>query len=209
MGSSRCRELSPFSGASVLTIAPFLFPAHQTGRAEFPHPAFRPTSSQGTRRRSSGQAFQTQQSAFSIDNVTGKAAGTAPCHLMSSHEEVAHPLIDVAIDTPVHPTIRSIREVTRPAEQRPVQRVAHFRPWIVIAENQKVANLRLEPLHTFLRWARAQIPLAVRPKVMGVKRVAEKVEAPGNSTLQGSQSPTAGLPSIAEEFFGVPVLRSW
>ena len=28
-------------------MAPFLLPAHQTGRADFPHPAFRPASLQG------------------------------------------------------------------------------------------------------------------------------------------------------------------
>ena len=32
-------------------IAPFPVPAHQTGRADFPHPAFRLVSSHGTRRR--------------------------------------------------------------------------------------------------------------------------------------------------------------
>src|SRR5262249_56886351 len=31
-------------------------------------------------------------------------------------------------------------EVVRPAEQRPVQRIAHFEPWIVIAGHQQIAN---------------------------------------------------------------------
>jgi len=31
-------------GLSLLAIAPFPIPAHQTGRADFPHPAFRPVS---------------------------------------------------------------------------------------------------------------------------------------------------------------------
>ncbi len=35
---------------AALGIAPFPFPAHQTGRADFPHPAFRLASSQDTRR---------------------------------------------------------------------------------------------------------------------------------------------------------------
>ena len=50
MGSSCCRRLSPDAGASILTIAPFSLPAHQTGRADLRHPAFRPASPQGTRR---------------------------------------------------------------------------------------------------------------------------------------------------------------
>jgi len=32
-------------GLSLLAIAPFPIPAHQTGRADFPHPAFRLDSS--------------------------------------------------------------------------------------------------------------------------------------------------------------------
>ena len=34
-------------GVEALPMAPFLLPAHQTGRADFPHPAFRPASLQG------------------------------------------------------------------------------------------------------------------------------------------------------------------
>ena len=37
-------------GLYRIGITPFPFPAHQTGRANFPHPAFRLASSRGTRR---------------------------------------------------------------------------------------------------------------------------------------------------------------
>jgi hypothetical protein len=37
-------------------MASFPFPAHQTGRADFPHPAFRPASSQGPRQKPSAPA---------------------------------------------------------------------------------------------------------------------------------------------------------
>ena len=49
-GSSCYRRLSPDAGASILAVAPFSLPAHQTGRADLPHPAFRLVSPQGTRR---------------------------------------------------------------------------------------------------------------------------------------------------------------
>src|SRR5262249_39841761 len=60
---------------------------------------------------------------------------------------------------------------------RPVQRIAHFEPWIVIAGHQQIANLRLEPLHALLGRARAQIPIAVRFVTVRPKRVAQEVEA--------------------------------
>ena len=44
------RRLSPDAGASVHAMAPFPLPAHQTGRADLPHPAFRLASPQGPRR---------------------------------------------------------------------------------------------------------------------------------------------------------------
>jgi hypothetical protein len=45
-----------------------------------------------------GQALETQQSEFSIDNFEGKPMGATPCHFMPSGEEVAHALIDVSVD---------------------------------------------------------------------------------------------------------------
>jgi len=39
---------------AVARVAPFPFPAHRTGRADFRHPALRLASSQGTRRQALG-----------------------------------------------------------------------------------------------------------------------------------------------------------
>ena len=44
------RQPSLFAGVSSRTVAPFLLPAHQIGRAEVPDPAFRLASTQSTRR---------------------------------------------------------------------------------------------------------------------------------------------------------------
>jgi hypothetical protein len=41
LGDSWCRRLSPSAGVSVRSMAPSPFPAHRTGRADFPHPALR------------------------------------------------------------------------------------------------------------------------------------------------------------------------
>src|SRR5262249_59218457 len=97
------------------------------------------------------------------------------CHLVSSGEEVAHALIDVSVNTAECGSARPEAEVVRPAEQAPVQRIAHFEPWIVIAGHQQIANLRLEPLHALLGRARAHIPTAVRFLTVRPTRVAQEV----------------------------------
>ena len=88
--------------------------------------------------------------------------GATPCHFVPSGEEVAHALIDVSVNAAESRSARPVAEVIRPAEQRPVQRVAHFGPWTVVARHQQIADLRLEPLHALLGRARAQI-LPQRP----------------------------------------------
>ena len=118
-----------------------------------------------------------QQTAFSIDNVTGEPLGATPCHFVPSGEEVAHALIDVSVNATVCRSARPVAEVVRPTKQRSVQRVAYFRPRIVVARHQQIANLRLEPLHALLGRARAQIPKTVRFVTVRSERVAEEVEA--------------------------------
>ena len=118
-------------------------------------------SPQGTRRCSERQAFEAQESAFPIDDFIGESSSPAPCHFVPSGEEVAHALIDVLVNTAEYRSTRPVAEVVRPAKQGPVQRVAHFRPRIVVTKHQQFADLRLEPLHALLGWARAQIPITV------------------------------------------------
>src|SRR5258708_40289843 len=97
--------------------------------------------------------------------------------LVPSSEEVTHALIDVSVNAVERRLARPMAEVVRPAKQRPVQRVAHFGPRIVIARHQQIANLRLEPLHALLGRARAQIPKTVRFVTVRPERVAQEVEA--------------------------------
>src|SRR5947208_4715444 len=75
-----------------MASAPFPIPAHRTGRADLRHPALRLASPLGTRRGIEGQAFEAQQTAFSVDYLTGEPASAAPCHFMPSGEEIAHAL---------------------------------------------------------------------------------------------------------------------
>jgi len=73
-----------------LAIAPFPIPAHQTGRADFRHPAFRLASPRGARRGCSGQALEAQNAEFSMNDIEYESAIAAPLHLVPSREESAH-----------------------------------------------------------------------------------------------------------------------
>ena len=110
--------------------------------------------------------------------------GATPCHFVPSGEEVAHALIDVSVNAAECRSARPVAEVVRPAKQRPVQRVGHFGPRIVVAGHQQIANLCLESLHDLLGRARAQIPKTVRFVTVWSERVAEEVEAFLPSILQ-------------------------
>src|SRR5262245_29371680 len=87
----------------------------------------------------------------------------APCHFVPSDEECTHALADVEVDAAECRSARPVAEVVRPAAQTLVQLVAHLGPRSVVAWHQQLADLRLEPLHALLGWARAPIPLAVAP----------------------------------------------
>ena len=126
MESSCCRRLSPDAGASVLALAPFSLPAHQTGRADFRHPAFRLISPQGTRRGTSRQVLQAQHAALAMNDIEREPTIAAPLHLVPSCEECAYAIRDILVDALVGLAVRPVAEVVRPASQGPVQPVSHF-----------------------------------------------------------------------------------
>jgi hypothetical protein len=85
----------------AMANAPFPIPAHQTGRADFRHPAFRLASPQGTRRDSSGQALEAQNAEFSMNSIECELVIAAPPHLVPSREEAALAFNDVLVDATV------------------------------------------------------------------------------------------------------------
>src|SRR5216683_171 len=97
--------------------APFPIPAHQTGRADFRHPAFRLASPQGTRRDRSGQPLEAQNAEFSMNYIECESAIAAPLHLVPSREEPAHTFKDVLVDATVCLTPRAVAKVVGPASQ--------------------------------------------------------------------------------------------
>src|SRR6202790_1687726 len=97
--------------------APFPIPAHQTGRADFRHPAFRLASPQGTRRDRSGQALEAQNAEFSMYYIECESAIAAPCHFAPSQEKPAHPSRDVWVAARVCLPPGAIAKVVGPASQ--------------------------------------------------------------------------------------------
>jgi hypothetical protein len=62
-----------------------------------------------------GQAFETQQTEFTIDNIIREPACAAPCYLVPSDEETAHALIDVLVNAAECWPACPMTEVIRPA----------------------------------------------------------------------------------------------
>ncbi len=73
-------------GLGPMGITPFPLPAHQTGRADFPHPASRPASPQGTRR------WAKMDPTSPNTTVSGKPGATRR-HLMAPDQEMTYSLV--------------------------------------------------------------------------------------------------------------------
>ena len=158
------------------TLTPFPVPAHQTGRAVFPHPAFRPTSSQGTRRSAQMDTAKKNDTAFTMHRRPRESASAARRHLVTSDREMTDSLIDVIIDRPIGHQPRAIRKTGRPASQKSVQPTSDFRPGTHVTRLQDDPDLLLEAPDTFLRGAGPQIPMAALLVAVRAKRVAQKVK---------------------------------
>jgi hypothetical protein len=100
-----------------LANAPSPIPAHQTGRADFRHPAFRLASPRDTRRGRSGQALEAQNAEFSMNDIECKSTIAVPLHLVPSREEPAHSFKDVLVEATVCLAPRAVAKVVGPASQ--------------------------------------------------------------------------------------------
>ena len=121
---------------------PFPLPANQTGRAVFPHPAFRQASSRGTRRRHFTHAVQHKHARVPID-LTRKPSDATAGRIMSSAQKGEHAVEDVSINGLMGRGKRTIAEVSGPAAQKAVQSCLHFGPRALIARRQQLADLPL------------------------------------------------------------------
>ena len=102
----------------------------------------------------------------------GKLSRTSSVHFVPSSKEVSDTVIDVIVDGPVCSLSAAIAEVRRPAAQKAVQFITHFRPRPDIAGNHEFTDLVLDPLHALRGWACTQVPTAVFSVAMWSERVS-------------------------------------
>jgi hypothetical protein len=110
-------------------------PRSSNGRADFPHPAFRPASSRGLRQRAKMHPAELQHTEFSKYRFRREAAHALRGHLMAPDQEPSDTVIDVVVDRPVGNAARAMTEVGRPTAQQAVQLGAYVRPRCLVAGN--------------------------------------------------------------------------
>ncbi len=164
-------------GLGPVGITPFPLPAHQTGRADFPHPASRPASPQSTRRGAKMDPTSSDHTELPEHDPIEETPGAARRHLMAPDQEMTNSLVDRVVDGPVSRHSRPMAEVLRPTAQHAVQLIAHLGPGGVVAGTEHPADLRLEPGNAPLGRARPQVPVAILAKPMRAEAVAQEVEA--------------------------------
>src|SRR5712664_2684387 len=123
------------------------------------------------------QASKLPHAEVSKDFGPGEGSRAAVLHLVPFGEEAPHLIADVMIDRLIGQRKRAIAEVSFPTRQKSVQAFAYRRPRRFVARRQKIANFRLEPLHTSLRRTRAGIEAPVPGAAMRAERVTKKVKA--------------------------------
>ena len=164
-------------GLYRIGITPFPFPAHQTGRANFPHPAFRLASSRGTRRGAKMNPAQPKHAEIPEHGPSREPRGAARRHLVTPDQKMPHALIDVIVDRSIGRQARPVAEVVRPAAQHAVQLVAHLGPGCLVAGPQEPSDFQLEPSHALPGRARPQIPVAILAKALRAEAIAQEVDA--------------------------------
>src|SRR6202051_2913741 len=111
-------------GAGPTGSRPFPFPAHQTGRALFEHPAFRQTSPSA---HGSFRHKKTQYTQFPEYNSVRELGRAQRRHFLATSQEHSYALIDVVIDRPICRVAIALAEVVGPASQRCIEAIPHFR----------------------------------------------------------------------------------
>src|SRR5271168_5263026 len=118
--------------------APFPLPAHQTGRAGFPHPAFRLASSRGSRRRAEMDTPEVEYPVCAEYRLMVEAVGAARRHLVTLNQEVTDPVVDVVVDRAVRRHPGAMAEVRGPNPRYAVQPISYLGPCPHGARNQEV-----------------------------------------------------------------------
>src|ERR1700724_2421361 len=94
-----------------------------------------------------------------------KPRRVAPRRFVSFAQEIAHAIIDMIVNGPIHRCESAMGEVSRPAAQQAIQSSLHFRPGALVPRRKQLADFSLDPPHALLGRACAQIPTPTFGKV--------------------------------------------
>src|SRR5713226_1112622 len=123
------------------SIAPFLLPAHRTGRAGFPHPALGRVSREGMRKHEAGTGFERQHTQFPEDILHGKLPEPRASNLMPSAEKAPDRVIQVKRHIALRLCHRTVREVACPSPHGAVEVAGHVVPRRLVAAPQLPTNV--------------------------------------------------------------------
>jgi len=134
------RAASFVAALAEWSIAPFLLPAHRTGRADFPHPALGRVSREGMRRGMRvGLGGTNAQSPKHILN--GKLSVTRSSNLVPSAEKTTDGVVKMQRHIVPRLRHRTVGKVGRPAPHRAVQVTRHVVPRRLVAAPQSPTNV--------------------------------------------------------------------
>src|ERR1039457_4016894 len=94
----RTRRVEEGRGAGPTGSRWFPFPAHQTGRARFEHPAFRQTSPTSSRKWPQMHIAEPQHAQFPKHDRVRETRTAPRMHLMAVPQEIPYALVDVMVD---------------------------------------------------------------------------------------------------------------
>ena len=154
---------------------PFTIPARQTGRADFPHPAFRLASYADSRTRAHWplEPYHAQRAEHPF---LRELAGTLRRYLVSPSQKVPHAIIDLSIHRPVRLRGSPTVEVCSPASQFPIQPLADFFPWSHVARDQQVAHFLLDPGHALHRRTVSDVLPSRSHTIVRPEGIAQKIK---------------------------------
>src|SRR3954447_12989938 len=162
-------------GARPTGSRSFPLPAHQTGRADFPHPAFRLDSSLSSRTRCHPDSTQWNNAQPAVDRIPREAgiSATRP-HLMTPPEAMPYAFVDVIVDRLICLCRRAVAEICAPTSQNLIQSIPHLGPRLNVIRHQKISHFLLDTRHALLRRTRTQIPTAIRLEAMWAERITQR-----------------------------------
>ena len=141
-----CDERQSFGVAlAEKPIAPFLLPAHRTGRDHFGHPALGRVSHGGMHRSPPGSRFERHHAQFPEPRAVQGIAGSQTGNLMPAAEKAADRVVHVELYRVPRLGARAVGEVGCPAPHGAVQGARHVRPRRLVPGPQNSAAGRRPP----------------------------------------------------------------